>query len=60
MENVIKRKKDAKALYSIQQAITDKIFPRIINATCSKEAWQILQNEFQGNEKVKAVKLFNT
>ena len=51
------KKKDAKALYLIQQAITDKFFPRIISATSSKEAWQILQNEFQGTEKVRVVKL---
>jgi hypothetical protein len=32
------RKKDVKALYLIQQAISDKIFPRIIEARSSKEA----------------------
>ncbi|GMP42786.1 hypothetical protein CsSME_00012403 [Camellia sinensis var. sinensis] len=43
--------KDAKALYYIQQAITKTIFPRIMAATKSKEAWEILKNEFQGSEK---------
>jgi Domain of unknown function (DUF4219) len=33
------KKKDAKVLYLIQQAIIDKKFPRIIGATSSKEAW---------------------
>ncbi|XP_028071892.1 uncharacterized protein LOC114274210 [Camellia sinensis] len=43
--------KDAKALYYIQQAITITIAPRIMAATKSKEAWEILKNEFQGSEK---------
>ncbi|KAL7233616.1 hypothetical protein ACSBR1_017269 [Camellia fascicularis] len=43
--------KDAKALYYIQQAITKTIAPRIMAATKSKEAWEILKNEFQGSEK---------
>ena len=51
------KKKDAKALYLIQQAISDKIFPRIIGATSSKEAWEILQKEFQGTDKIRTVKL---
>ncbi|KAF8393836.1 hypothetical protein HHK36_020034 [Tetracentron sinense] len=32
------KKKDAKALHLIQQGVADLIFPRIINATTSKEA----------------------
>ncbi|CAL5382700.1 unnamed protein product [Camellia sinensis] len=42
--------KDVKALYYIQQAITKTIAPRIMVATKSKEAWEILKNEFQGSE----------
>lgn len=37
------RKKDAKALLVLQQAVTDTIFPRIANATKSKEAWVTLR-----------------
>ena len=37
------KKKDAKALYLIQQSISDKIFPRIIRASSAKEAWGFLQ-----------------
>jgi len=51
------RKKDAKALFLIQQSISEKIFPRITGARSSKEAWEILQKEFQGSDKVRSVKL---
>ena len=51
------RKKDAKALSLIQQGVADSIFPRIINATKAKVAWDILQKEYRGTEKVRAIKL---
>ena len=51
------RMKDAKALYFIQNAVKDTIFPRIIRANTSKEAWEILQQEFQGDSKVRSIKL---
>lgn len=51
------RKKDAKALLIIQQAVTDAIFPRISTATQSKEAWELLKSEYQGTDKVITVKL---
>ncbi|GMP43926.1 hypothetical protein CsSME_00013096 [Camellia sinensis var. sinensis] len=51
------RKKDAKALFFIQQALSDELFPRIIEAKKSKEAWDILQQEFQGDKKVRIIKL---
>ena len=51
------KKKDSKALFFIQQAIQENICSRIIGATTSKEAWRILQKEFQGDAKVIAVKL---
>jgi predicted glycosyltransferase len=41
----------------IQQALADTIFPRIIGAKTAKEAWDILQEEFQGTTKVRLVKL---
>ncbi|KAL5731946.1 hypothetical protein ACHQM5_004621 [Ranunculus cassubicifolius] len=49
-------KKDAKALLLIQ-GVTKTIFPRIINATRSKEAWDILQREYRGSSQIKTVKL---
>ncbi|TXG55956.1 hypothetical protein EZV62_017269 [Acer yangbiense] len=51
------KQKDAKALFVLQQAVSDSIFPRLMRATTSKEAWDILQLEFQGNAKVKSIKL---
>ncbi|TXG74289.1 hypothetical protein EZV62_002868 [Acer yangbiense] len=40
--------KDARALLFIQQGVSKTIFPRIVNAVTSKEAWEILKTEFQG------------
>ena len=50
-------REDAKALLLIQEGVTKTIFPRIINARSSKEAWDILEKEFRGSKQVKAVKL---
>ncbi|KAL3729300.1 hypothetical protein ACJRO7_026409 [Eucalyptus globulus] len=49
--------KDAKALYFIQQALSETVFPRIIGARTAKEAWDILREEFQGSEKVRIIRL---
>ncbi|GKU96667.1 hypothetical protein SLEP1_g9878 [Rubroshorea leprosula] len=51
------KKKDAKALFFIQQGVDDAIFPRISAATKSKDAWDALQRGYQGNAKVLTVKL---
>lgn len=51
------RMKDSKALLFIQQGVSATIFPRICGATKAKEAWEILQKEFQGNTKVMRIKL---
>ncbi|GMP79110.1 hypothetical protein CsSME_00034779 [Camellia sinensis var. sinensis] len=51
------RQKDSKALSFIQQGVSEAIFPRIINATKAKEAWDILQKEYRGNLKVRTIKL---
>ena len=51
------QKKDAKALFFIQQAIDDAIFPRISAATTSKAAWDALQKAYHGTAKVQMVKL---
>ena len=49
--------KDAKALMYIQQGVSKVIFPRIMGATMSKDAWEILKNEFKGSDKVITIKL---
>ncbi|TXG64214.1 hypothetical protein EZV62_011208 [Acer yangbiense] len=46
------KKKDAKALFFIQQSVAESIFPRISAATKSKEAWDALKNGYQGNAKL--------
>lgn len=51
------RKKDSKALFIIQQAVHDSIFPRLVGVTKSKEAWDALQQAYQVSDKVKIVKL---
>ena len=51
------KKKDAKSLFLIQQAVRDTIFSRIAAATTSSQAWKILKKEFQGSSKVITVKL---
>lgn len=52
-----KREKDNKALFQIYQAIERPIFDRISKAETSKEAWDILQSIYKGEEKVKKVRL---
>ena len=45
-------KKNANALRYIQQGVSKSIFPRIYGVNKEKAAWEILQLEFQGSEKV--------
>ncbi|KAI5354607.1 hypothetical protein L3X38_007502 [Prunus dulcis] len=49
--------KDARALGLIQGAVSDQIFPRIVNEDTSKGAWDILKQEFRGDKQVRSVKL---
>lgn len=51
------RKKDAKALFFIQSALDDDIFPRISSTRTAKEAWDTIKHEYFGDKKVIAVKL---
>jgi len=51
------KSKDAEALEMIQRKVSETIFPRIMGETRAKEAWDILQEEFQGDKKVRAIKL---
>ncbi|KAL6317771.1 hypothetical protein AAG906_030525 [Vitis piasezkii] len=46
---------DAKALLFIQQCVGN-IFPIIMRASKDKEAWDILQQEFQGDKRTWSVK----
>ncbi|CAN6570977.1 unnamed protein product [Malus baccata var. baccata] len=49
--------KDARALGMIQGAVSDQIFPRIVNEETSKGAWDALKGEFRGDKQVRNVKL---
>jgi hypothetical protein len=51
------KSRDARALGMIQRGVSETIFPRIMGATRAKEAGAILQEEFQGDKKVRAIKL---
>ena len=44
--------KDARALGLIQSAVSDQLFPRIVNEETSKGAWDILKLEFRGDKQV--------
>ncbi|KAK2361452.1 secreted RxLR effector protein [Trifolium repens] len=51
------KKKDCKALFSIQQNVDSYHFEKIAKATRSKDAWDILEKYHDGGDKVKQVKL---
>ncbi|XP_078159294.1 uncharacterized protein LOC144554817 [Carex rostrata] len=51
------QKKDARALFFIQQAVHDTIFLKIAAATNAKEAWTSLKTAFLGSTRVMAIKL---
>ena len=51
------RRKDAKALSLIKEAMIETIFPKIAAENYSKEAWDILEMNFKGTNKVRVMKL---
>ncbi|KAI4365217.1 hypothetical protein MLD38_021223 [Melastoma candidum] len=53
-ENVMK---NAMALRILQQSVSKTIYPRLFGFKKAKEAWSVLKKEFQGSEKVIAIKL---
>ncbi|XP_078150197.1 uncharacterized protein LOC144545504 [Carex rostrata] len=50
-------KRDAKALFFIQQAVHELVFAKIAAAETANEAWFTLKTDFQGSSKVVAIKL---
>ena len=53
----INKQKDACALFILQHALADSIFLGIIRAKTTKQAWDILQEEFQDSIKIRTMKL---
>ncbi|KAJ0802818.1 putative RNA-directed DNA polymerase [Helianthus annuus] len=51
------KRKDARTLSLIQSGVHDELFSRIAGATTAKQAWTLLQNEYEGDTKVQMVKL---
>ncbi|XP_074290612.1 uncharacterized protein LOC141617326 [Silene latifolia] len=49
--------KDAKALSFIFNAVSETIFPKIMRASTAKEAWDSLQKEFHGDERIRTIRL---
>lgn len=46
------RKKDAKALFLIQSALDDDLFPIISAASNAHEAWEIVKQEYLGDQRI--------
>ena len=51
------RAKDKTALYVLYRAVDESGFEKIANATSSKEAWDILEKAYKGDNRVKQVRL---
>ncbi|KAM2603228.1 hypothetical protein FF1_041260 [Malus domestica] len=51
------RIEDVTALGIIQGVVSDTIFPRISNKESAKGTWEVLQQEYRGDTKVRKLKL---
>jgi len=51
------KKKDCKALFLIQRSLDEANFERISKSVSSKEAWDILSKNHEGDDKVKLIML---
>ena len=51
------KQKEGKEKSCILVSLDDSIFPKIIGSKSAKEAWDILQMAYKGNDKVKTVRL---
>ncbi|RDX74324.1 hypothetical protein CR513_45948, partial [Mucuna pruriens] len=52
-----KELKKNKAIFILQQAAADTIFPRLMGATSAKEAWSTLHEKFQESIKFELIKM---
>ena len=44
-------------MYALYQAVDDAGLEKLANATTSKEAWEILEKTYKGDDRVKQVRL---
>ncbi|XP_017410482.2 uncharacterized protein LOC108322762 [Vigna angularis] len=51
------RVKDKSALYILYRAVDESGFEKIVNAKSTKEAWQILEKVYKGDNRVKQIRL---
>jgi len=51
------RSKENKAKFWIQNFVDDSIFSKITSVGTTKQAWDILKSSYQGNYRVKTIKL---
>ena len=51
------RVKDRKVMYALYRAVDDAGLEKLANATTSKEAWEILEKTYKGDDCVKQVRL---
>ncbi|KAL9247956.1 hypothetical protein vseg_021325 [Gypsophila vaccaria] len=51
--------KTPKALSCIQSAVSDEVFPCIMTCETPKKAWEVLKQEFEGNEQTKLMQVLN-
>ncbi|KAH0696223.1 hypothetical protein KY285_013055 [Solanum tuberosum] len=51
--------KGPKALSFIHAAVSDSIFTRIMTCESTKEAWDMLKQEFQGSDRTRQMQIFN-
>jgi len=49
----------AKAKTCIYSAVSDVVFTRIMSCETAKEAWNTLQEAFQGNERTRHMQVLN-
>lgn len=55
--NEEERLKKDKAITCLHSALTDQIFTKIMDLETPKQVWEKLQGEYEGNSRVKAIKL---
>jgi hypothetical protein len=57
ISQAMQRNGENKAKFWIQNSVDDSIFSNITGAGTSKQAWDILKSSYQGNDRVKIIKL---